>query len=864
MRLSPAVHLPLTDVIAPSRTLADSPLPQRLPDGVVPAATLAEVLATDQLYRRPQRAADYRRETELLYRISRAQSLDPSAFLDELLRASLVLCGAQTAGLSVAGLPDDPGVFRWTNLVGVYGGMAGGCTPAHYSPCGVTIERGTAQLFVRPDRYFTFFQGATPLIEEGLVVPFDIAPGIFGTIWIVAHAPGPSFDLEHVRVLSNIGKLASSAILAAQERKSAAALALAWRERAEAMLARAESVMGNRIGEELRSLVSAGTALSDAWERSHVVQRSSEHARSLAVDAQRQTEMLIEIGQALAGELDLSRLSDLIARLSREALGVQLGAFLSLTGESNYEVPLLIANVVEGGDAHQVSAARSEIRALPVTSTVVIPDLAEGATSDPLCLLMEQLPTAQRYRSCLFAPVRSRSGALLGNVLVAERQPFLFTPRHERILNTLVGIAAQSLDNATLFHEERTIRLQIEERERLARLHGDIGRALISPLPFDESLKRCCLAILTCLDAAFVRIWTMDADGKTLVLRTSVGLYTHLDGRHARIPLGAFKIGRIAQNRQPHVTNTVALDPEIGDHAWAAREGMVAFAGYPLIVGDEILGVIGLFARHELSPATIELLSAASVGIAANLDRFNKARELESAMLRLQQSNTDLDRFTAIASHDLLEPVRTVTSYLGLLQRRNGSQLDERGQGYVQQATSAAERMYGLVTSLLGYARLTGGELHDVPVPLVDPLRDATGNLATRISEVGGAIDSGPMPTVLGDRNLLTQLLQNLLANALKFRRPGVAPHIRISAQAVGAEWHIAIADNGIGIPDEHRLRIFEMFQRLHTEAAYAGAGIGLATCRRLVERMQGRLWVEPSSGSGATFVIALRAAPAA
>ncbi|MDQ6726624.1 MAG: SpoIIE family protein phosphatase [Actinomycetota bacterium] len=159
-------------------------------------------------------------------------------------------------------------------------------------------------------------------------------------------------------------------------------------------------------------------------------------------------------------------------------------------------------------------------------------------------------------------------------------------------------------------------------------LLADVLRALAGEETLADLLQRCAESVVARLDAAFTRIWLLDEATQTLVLQASAGLYTHLDGGHGRIPVGAFKIGRIALDRRPHLTNAVADDPDVSDKAWARREGMVAFAGYPLEIGPQLVGVLGLFSRHELQEATLEVLASVADSLALGVVRKHAEAEL--------------------------------------------------------------------------------------------------------------------------------------------------------------------------------------------------------------------------------------------
>jgi PAS domain S-box-containing protein len=172
------------------------------------------------------------------------------------------------------------------------------------------------------------------------------------------------------------------------------------------------------------------------------------------------------------------------------------------------------------------------------------------------------------------------------------------------------------------------------ERERLAALSAEVVTALAQSGSLPEMLRRCAEALVKNLDAAFARIWTLDEAAQVLELQASAGLYTHLDGPHSRVPVGRFKIGLIAEERQPHLTNDVPHDPRVGDKEWAAREGMVAFAGYPLLLGDRLVGVMAMFSRSPLSEVTLEAMAAVADGIAVGIERKQAEAGLRASEMR--------------------------------------------------------------------------------------------------------------------------------------------------------------------------------------------------------------------------------------
>jgi signal transduction histidine kinase len=246
--------------------------------------------------------------------------------------------------------------------------------------------------------------------------------------------------------------------------------------------------------------------------------------------------------------------------------------------------------------------------------------------------------------------------------------------------------------------------------------------------------------------------------------------------------------------------------------------------------------------------------------IVAELSALREAHEQLDAQTRdLERSNAELEQFAYVASHDLQEPLRKVASFCQLLEQRYKGQLDERADQYIDFAVDGAKRMQQLINDLLDFSRV--GRLGDTPEPvdLGGAARRALANLDATVVESRAKVDVGPLPTVSGESSLLTTLFQNLIANALKFHGDA-PPEIRIRSERDGDEWTIACSDDGIGIDPEYAERVFAIFQRLHGKDEYAGTGIGLAMCRKIVEHHGGRIWLDPNAEPGTTFRFTLPA----
>jgi light-regulated signal transduction histidine kinase (bacteriophytochrome) len=237
-----------------------------------------------------------------------------------------------------------------------------------------------------------------------------------------------------------------------------------------------------------------------------------------------------------------------------------------------------------------------------------------------------------------------------------------------------------------------------------------------------------------------------------------------------------------------------------------------------------------------------------------NRERRQTAQTLTERSIELARSNADLEQFAYLASHDLQEPLRMVSSYVQLLERRYKGRLDPQADKYINYAVDGARRMQGLIGGLLEYSRAGLDTTASDAVAADAALDQALANLQGALEESGAAVRRDPLPSVIADGPQLAQVFQNLVANAIKFRRPDSAPQIHVWAERRGRECVLSVRDHGIGLDPQYADRIFMIFQRLHTPKEYPGTGIGLAVCKKVIERSGGRIWVESADGEGATF----------
>ena len=234
-------------------------------------------------------------------------------------------------------------------------------------------------------------------------------------------------------------------------------------------------------------------------------------------------------------------------------------------------------------------------------------------------------------------------------------------------------------------------------------------------------------------------------------------------------------------------------------------------------------------------------------------DSYEAHRRLQQSSKELARSNSELEQFAYVASHDLQEPLRMVTGFMGLLQKRYGNTLGDEADEYIGFAVDGARRMQGLIDDLLTYSRVGSRGRNLEAVNLADVARSVGQNLHPLTEETGATIEQADLPTVTADRLQMGQLYQNLIGNAMKFHgeKP---PRVELGAERGNGEWRLFVRDHGIGIAPEHREKVFVIFRRLHSREEYPGSGIGLAVCKRIVERHQGRIWVDSTVGGGCTF----------
>jgi signal transduction histidine kinase len=436
-----------------------------------------------------------------------------------------------------------------------------------------------------------------------------------------------------------------------------------------------------------------------------------------------------------------------------------------------------------------------------------------------------------------------------------------YDARDQRILERLASQIAPAIDNARLYDES-----QQTETENL--VVAEIGRVIGSSLNIDMIYDQFGQQVAKLIP--FDRIGVALVDQTDGFGQTMYVSGTDVEGRRPgdRFSLAGTLAGDVAETWTPKMlvaTEEIEIRDMYPGLVPDFRSGLRSIIGVPLIDHDVVFGVLQLrsktpniYNQHhlELTQRIGNQIAGAIANAQLYAERLRTEAELIRTMAELSRSNDELEQFAHIASHDLQEPLRMVSSYTQLLGKRYKGRLDSDADEFIGYAVDGAKRMQNRIADLLAYSRVTRVTSFE-ETDSSDIFETAVANLAAGIVETGAVVTRDSLPTLPADRSQLTSVFQNLIGNAIKYHgeRP---PIVHVSAEATEGQWLFTFKDNGIGIDAEFAERIFVLFQRLHSNTAYPGTGIGLAICKKVVEQHGGRIWVESEPGQSSTFCVTL------
>ena len=446
---------------------------------------------------------------------------------------------------------------------------------------------------------------------------------------------------------------------------------------------------------------------------------------------------------------------------------------------------------------------------------------------------------------------------------------------HNTALRDELGNISSILSSGEDITEIKRAEEMLWQRAAQLSLLNTIGNKIASVLDLDSLLDKATQLVQESFGYHHASIFIMDRDHSELVMRTKAGSFAHLYPPDHRLKMGQGMVGWTGLHGETLLANNVDTEPRyVNLYPDILPTG--SELSVPLRVAGEIVGVLDVQSpqRNAFDDNDVMVIETLADQIAIAIENARLYKELQQELserqraenrlehyaAELERSNRELEQFAYVASHDLQEPLRMVTSYLQLLERRYGDKLDENADEFIAYAVDGAARMRTLINDLLTYSRVSTHAKPFEPTNCSKVLSHALSNLRVAIEESQATITFDDLPTVDTDATQLTQVFQNLISNAIKFHKQDIPPCVHVSAEPGKNEWRFSVRDNGIGIAPKHTERIFLIFQRLHTREEYPGTGIGLAVCKKIVERHGGRLWVTSEPGEGSTFYFTIRA----
>ena len=403
---------------------------------------------------------------------------------------------------------------------------------------------------------------------------------------------------------------------------------------------------------------------------------------------------------------------------------------------------------------------------------------------------------------------------------------------------------------------------RLAEQARLAEFSAEIGRVLVSAGGLQMTLQRCVNAIIAHFDMAFTRIWTLDEVQRVLEPTASAGLFTQIDGPNGWNAKEGFEIGLIAEDRTPYRSNDVANDHRIGNKTWIEREGIVAFAGCPLIVEDRVIGVVTMFARHLISDSSFKELVSAANSIAVAIERAHTEVRLKAAMVAAKHASMAKSQFLANMSHELRTPMNAIIGYSELLVEEMEEVGEQQYQVDLKKILASGTHLLHLINDILDLSKIEAGKMNvyadDFEVELF--VKDVAVTVQSLVKKNGNTfvLECEPdLRKAYSDETKIRQILLNLLGNAAKFTQQG---QVKLKVSRTNRDereyLEFQITDSGIGMTPEQLTKICEPFiqAELSTTLHYGGTGLGLTITNHFCQMLGGSLQIESESGVGSRF----------
>ena len=505
--------------------------------------------------------------------------------------------------------------------------------------------------------------------------------------------------------------------------------------------------------------------------------------------------------------------------------------------ENQHKIPLKTKNSLV------VKAARSH-------ETILVDDVSK----EPAFMPNPLLPDTQ---SEMAVPLVI-GDRVLGVLDVQDDESYRFDQIDVDTFNTFSGHIAAAIQNAYLFAEQKEAEEALRiYTTRLQSLHEIDKAILTSESP--ESIAKTAVQQLRSVvsyDLGNVAIFDIAAQKTRFFTAGNREIDAKIEANYnINNVTNAFK----QSNGQPICGEIDAYTPDEPLINAMRQLNIQTFILYPLRYRNQLIGTINLasYQKNAYDQNDIAIVDEIAAPLAIAIQQARLFEEVRQHAKALEARNEELEQFAYVASHDLQEPLRIVISYVQLLARQYEGKLDEDADIFINYAIDAAMRMRNLIRDLLSYSRLDSRGKSFVETDMNQVLDYVLADLSLSIEENAATITHDPLPTVMADNTQMSQILLNLISNAIKFKGD-INPKIHVTASRQQAHWQFSVQDNGIGIEEQYRDRIFAIFQRLHTTEEYPGTGIGLAICKKIIERHNGEIWVESTPEQRTTFFFTL------